>query len=81
MFRFMEDSLALSLYRRDFEEKTLRMLKLVRAALIYLVCTVRVEELRRKRKHGSKPIGQVGMDVWEDDWKQWTWAHCIFDKR
>ena len=81
MFRFMEDSLALSLYRRDFEEKTLRMLKLVRAALIYLVCTVRVEELRRKREHGSKPIGQVGMDVWEDDWKQWTWAHCIFDKR
>lgn len=54
---FMKDSLALSLYRRDFEEKTLRILKLVRAALIYLVCTVRVEELRRKKEHGSKPIG------------------------
>jgi HEPN superfamily protein len=67
---FLNDSLALSLHRRDFQEKTLRLLKLVRAALVYLSLAVHREE--RLRKKGQDPEGITisgHLDVWEDDWK------------
>ena len=70
-YSFMEgDTLALSLRRSDFEEKALRILKLVRASLIYLICTVRLEELHRGAKRGATPVVEVSMDTWEDDWKE-----------
>jgi len=48
------DTMAYSVARQDFEEKTLRILKLVRAALIYLVLGMYVEEQRRRRARRSK---------------------------
>ena len=45
--------LAYSLTTRDFEERTLRLLKLVRAALIYLSLAVHCEERRRQEAIGS----------------------------
>jgi len=69
-FRFMDDTLALSIYRRDFERKTLRILKLVRASIIYLVTAVRVEEQRRAQSRGSVPVAPIALDVWEDRWKE-----------
>ena len=68
-YSFMDDTLALSLGRSDFEKKVLRILKLVRASLIYLVCAVKVEESCRGTKSGSTPVGEMSMDAWEDDWK------------
>jgi tetratricopeptide (TPR) repeat protein len=66
---FTTDTLALSVYRGDFSAKTLRMLKLVRSALLYLVMSVRFEESRRKEKDKA-PAGPIVMDVWEDRWKR-----------
>lgn len=68
-YRFMEDSLALSLYRPDFERKALRILKLVRAALIYLTMSVRWEEHRQAKARGDAAVMPMSMDAWEDDWK------------
>jgi len=44
------DDLALMVSRKRFEAKTLHLLKLARAALIYLAIGVRFEELRRQPK-------------------------------
>ena len=68
-YSFMDDTLALSLGRSDFEKKVLRILKLVRASLIYLVCAVKIEESYRGAKSGLTPVGGMEMDAWEDDWK------------
>ena len=65
----MDDTLALSLGRSSFEKKVLRILKLVRASLIYLVCAVKIEESYRGAKAGLTPVGQIDMDAWRDDWK------------
>lgn len=61
-----------SVLREDLEDKTLRMLKLARAALIYLSLAVHREEtLRGKRKpKGSGLIAQMPVDTWDDDWKR-----------
>lgn len=64
------DSLAFSLYRRGFEAKNLKLVKLVRAALMYLAFTINTEEQRRKKQRGDKNIIPVlPLDIWEDDWK------------
>ena len=68
-YSFMDDTLALSLGRSDFEKKVLRILKLVRASLIYLICAVKIEESYRGAKSGLTPVGEINMDAWEDDWK------------
>lgn len=43
-------ALAHSVRREDLEAKTLRLLKLARAAFIYLACAMSVEERRRRRE-------------------------------
>lgn len=63
------DTLAYSIRRTDLEEKTLRLLKLARAALIYLSLGMHREEQRRA---GGRPEGLIApmvLDTWEDDWK------------
>ena len=67
--RFMDDTLALSLSRIDFEKKALRILKLVRASLVYLICAVKIEESHRGAKSELTSVGQAQLDAWEDDWK------------
>lgn len=64
------DTLAYSIERTDFEAKTLRLIKLARAALIYLSLGMHREE---KRRAASRPQGLVmpmELDTWEDEWKQ-----------
>ncbi len=50
------DTLAFSVYRQDFESKTLKIMKLVRAALIYLSLGVKVEEVRRAKERGADQV-------------------------
>ncbi len=68
--RGLADTLAHSMYRVDFEQKTLRLLKLVRAAMIYLSLAVRREEGHRAERRGpDKIIPPMGLDTIDDDWK------------
>ena len=57
-----------SMYRTDFQAKTLKLLKLTRAALIYLSLGISVEEISKKSKAPKERI-QMNLAVWEDDWK------------
>jgi hypothetical protein len=67
---FLTDSLAHSLCRDDFEDKTMHLLKMARAALIYLSLAVHSEENRRQRARDPQGlIMPMPLDRWEDDWK------------
>lgn len=67
---FSMDTLARSVNLHDFEDKTLRVLKLVRTGLIYLSLAVHAEERRRKEERGKDAIvPPMFTDVWEDEWK------------
>lgn len=65
-----EDTLCYSVGRRDFEAKALRLMKLARAALIYLSLGMYWEETRRRRER-PKAVLSAGMtlDVIDDEWK------------
>ena len=59
----------------DLMAKTLRQLKLARAAIIYLSLGVDAEEQRRVRGRDADRIGTpMILDTWEDDWKQQDWG-------
>lgn len=64
------DTLAYSMYRKDFEDRALRLIKMARAGLIYLSLAVHHEERKRRKAKGSddKVVRQY-LDSWEDDWK------------
>jgi hypothetical protein len=66
------DSFAHSVSREDLERRTLRLLKLVRSALIYLSLGMHHEEKRRRlmADPGAKPVS-MRLDPWEDEWKGW----------
>lgn len=70
MFKALADTLAYSIYRSDFQEKALRLIKMTRAALVYFSLAINWEELRRnkERGHGALVPG-ILMDVWKDEWK------------
>ncbi len=58
------------MYRKDFEEKTFKLIKLVRAALIYLSLSVHCEEKQRKNKKDPKTIiAPMFLDDFDDKWK------------
>lgn len=66
----LADTLAFSTYRQEFEEKTLRLIKMARAALIYLSLAVHCEEKQRaKERSPDSIIPGMPLDVWEDEWK------------
>lgn len=66
----LKDSLSISRHRRDFEAKALRLLKTVRAALIYLCLAVQWEEARRSEERGSNQEAPgIGPFSFEDDLK------------
>jgi len=70
MFRALADTLAYSMYRRDFQQKALRLIKMVRATLIYLSLAINWEEQRRKEKRGAEFIVPgMPLDIWKDEWK------------
>jgi hypothetical protein len=68
--RIAGEELAYSLDRRDFEQRTLRLLEMARSALINLSLAVHVEEERRQ---GEDAVPQltilVPSGVWDDRWK------------
>ena len=68
--RALTDTLSFSVYRYDFEAKTLRLLKMARAALVYLSLAVHREEARRKENRDpGELILQEESDIWDDEWK------------
>jgi len=68
--RAMTDTLAFSVYRYDFEEKALRLLKMARAALIYLSLAIHQEERRRAENRDPEEfVPQMESDTWDDEWK------------
>jgi hypothetical protein len=65
------DTMAYSVGQRDFEEKTLRLLKLSHAALIHLALSMHLEEQRRQRGRRSKrPIVGQSLPLLENKWKR-----------
>lgn len=71
LMSFLVDSLAYSIRRAEFAAKALRLLKMVRAALIYLSLAVwREESSRAEARPADKLIVDEPMDIWEDDWKR-----------
>ncbi|MBW1999918.1 MAG: hypothetical protein JRJ29_18400 [Deltaproteobacteria bacterium] len=58
------------MYRRDFQEKALRLIKMVRAALVYLSLSIHWEEQKRKKERGPEAIVPgMPLGIWEDEWK------------
>lgn len=65
------DDLACSITYADFVRKTLHVLKLARAALIYLFLGMHREEQRRRvGKKSGMLKASMPLDPWQDDWKQ-----------
>lgn len=65
----VKDSLAYSISRNSLEVKTLKLLKMVRAALIYLALIVRVEEKKRLTKLPRESIAELPLGIWRDAFK------------
>lgn len=64
------DRMAFSVDRGELEAKTLRILKMARAALIYLAVAVNWEEReRRKERDSNKEVLEIRLDTFEDEWK------------
>ena len=55
--------------RGNLNAKTLRLFKLVRAAMIYVLLGMHREEARRKHDE-KKPAFPMHIALWEDDWKR-----------
>ena len=66
---FGSNRLAYSIARAELNAKTLRLLKLVRAAMIYLMLGMHREESRRVHD-GKKLAFPMPMTLWEDNWKR-----------
>jgi tetratricopeptide (TPR) repeat protein len=65
------DTLARSITRAEFEQKALRMLRMARAALIYVCAAVHLEERRRAEARGTNaPVVPMYLGTWEDRWKR-----------
>jgi LA2681-like HEPN len=64
----LADSLAYSIGRKELEAKTLKLLQLVRAALIYLSLAIHREELERSAARQSA-VFKLPVSLIEDDWK------------
>ncbi len=71
------DPLAASFDRKDFEAKALRLLKMARAALIYLSLAIHSEEAKREREEAKREQERptkgynmpIFLDTWDDKWK------------
>jgi hypothetical protein len=61
--------LAYSITRDDFNAKTLRLFKLVRAATIYVLLGMHRAEALRMHDEQKPPL-PMHLDLWEDDWKR-----------
>lgn len=65
------DMLAFSVYRKNFTAKALRLLKMARAALMYLTLAIHTEERKREDARPKKGLVlPMPVDTWEDEWKK-----------
>jgi len=64
------DDLAFSIQRDEFEKKTLKLLRLVRNALIYLTLSIQTEELERHKKKENEVFLPIVNPIWNDNWKR-----------
>lgn len=64
------DQFGLHLGRDAFSNRTLHLLRLVRAALIYLSLAVHAEERQRHKTFGNRRVMRMPLDTWNDQWKQ-----------
>ena len=65
--RAFSDTLASSFYRGVFEAKTLKLMKLIRAALIYLSLSIYIEEIKKRKKikdENNKIIPGMKLDIY-----------------
>lgn len=66
----LPDRPTLAITRHQLEKSCIKILKTVRAALIYLSLSVHSEEKRREEARGGiKPVGRIPQDIYEDGWK------------
>jgi hypothetical protein len=63
-------SLGLSISSHDFASKTLRLLKIARAAMIYLPMAVHMEERERRRSSKSDFVMSMPLTPYDDNWKR-----------
>lgn len=63
------DTLAHNVQRQDLEEKALRLMTITRAALLYLILGITVEEQHRRAKQGKKKIAGTELPPFDDTWK------------
>jgi tetratricopeptide (TPR) repeat protein len=64
------DNWAHSIYEGDLVAKTLRLLKLTRAAMIYLSLGMHREEQRRQVNQSGVKRAAMHVDGWKDEWKR-----------
>ena len=66
----VDKNLSYSIEIHDFERKTLKLLKTVRAALIYLVLAMQYEEFERgKKRNENVKIAQISLQKFPDELK------------
>ncbi len=65
----LHDTLAYAIGRADLERRTLKLLQLARAALIYLFLGMHRMERRRETDVGGF-VGPMSLDPLDDDWKR-----------
>lgn len=65
-----KDKLAYSISLPDFQIKTLRVLKMARAAIVYTSLAVHREEGRRLEERPGGLVAPMFMDDWKDEWKR-----------
>lgn len=64
-----EDTIGFHIGRDDFAAKTLRLISLARAAIIYLCLAVHREENLKKEGVDDTFVGHMTTDTWDDKWK------------
>jgi tetratricopeptide (TPR) repeat protein len=65
----LTDTLAMRIGRKDFEAKTLRLLKLVRSTLIYLSLGIHQEERSKNKARGLGKVVPIKLPNYDDEWK------------
>jgi tetratricopeptide (TPR) repeat protein len=63
------DTLAHNIHRDDLERKALRLITITRAALLYLILGITVEEQHRRKKRGDKKVIGNELPPYDDEWK------------
>lgn len=67
----LQDDLAMSLYRSDFEELSIKSLRKARSALIYQSLAIQQEErVKKEDLDDDEILAPVHLGRWEDEWKR-----------